>query len=175
MVLSSHWKYCLCQELMHCAVVSQELDIGAIVSQRLTAMRKLQENPNDVQAISEMYRAQKDVSMTDNMHNLQLAEVNKLFHNGASDKCWRLLCSEANSKMCRVACRCRCGLNRSSSRVSSQVPQVLECSQLQSLRLATKRGPRRYTRPWGLLRFVCSGISSFMVSVCNSAKRAGQV
>lgn len=57
---------------MHCAVMSQELDIGAIVSQRLTAMRKLQENPNDVQAISEMYRAQKGVSMT----------VSKQFHNG---------------------------------------------------------------------------------------------
>jgi hypothetical protein len=25
-------------------------------------MRKLQENPNDMQALSEMYRAQKDVS-----------------------------------------------------------------------------------------------------------------
>jgi hypothetical protein len=56
-----HLRYGLCQELMHCAV-PQELDIGAIVSQRLTAMRKLQENPNDVQAISEMYHAQKGVS-----------------------------------------------------------------------------------------------------------------
>jgi hypothetical protein len=68
---------------MHCAV-SQELDIGAIVSQRLTAMRKLQENPNDVQAISEMYRAQKGVSMADKMRKLQLLEVSKQFHNEAS-------------------------------------------------------------------------------------------
>ncbi|PNF30720.1 hypothetical protein B7P43_G06082, partial [Cryptotermes secundus] len=45
------------------AMVTEELDIGAIVSQRLTAMRKLQENPNDVQAISEMYRAQKGMQM----------------------------------------------------------------------------------------------------------------
>jgi hypothetical protein len=44
-------------------VIWQGLDIGSIVSQRLTAMRKLQENPNDVQALSEMYRAQKDVSI----------------------------------------------------------------------------------------------------------------
>jgi hypothetical protein len=42
-------------------IALQGLDIGSIVSQRLTAMRKLQENPNDVQALSEMYRAQKDV------------------------------------------------------------------------------------------------------------------
>ncbi|KAJ4452331.1 hypothetical protein ANN_03856 [Periplaneta americana] len=41
----------------------RNLDIGSIVSQRLTAMRKLQENPNDVQALSEMYRAQKDMQM----------------------------------------------------------------------------------------------------------------
>ncbi|XP_018318501.1 protein SON isoform X2 [Agrilus planipennis] len=38
------------------------VDIGMIVSQRLSAMRKLQENPNDVQAISEMYRAQREVN-----------------------------------------------------------------------------------------------------------------
>jgi hypothetical protein len=68
---------------MHCGV-SQELDIGAIVSQRLTAMRKLQENPNDVQAISEMYRAQKGVSIADNIHKLQFSEVSKQFLNEAS-------------------------------------------------------------------------------------------
>lgn len=44
-------------------MVTEGLDIGSIVSQRLTAMRKLQENPNDVQALSEMYRAQKDMQM----------------------------------------------------------------------------------------------------------------
>lgn len=36
-------------------------DVGAIVSQRLAAIRRLQENPNDSQAISEMYKAQKEV------------------------------------------------------------------------------------------------------------------
>jgi hypothetical protein len=140
------------------------------------AMRKLQENPNDVQAISEMYRAQKDVSVANSICNLRLVDVSRQFHNGSAHragKCWRLLNAEASNKMCCVARRCRYGLNRSSSRVSSQAPQVLECSQPQSLHLATKRGPRRYTKPWGLLRFVCSGISSFVVSEYTSAKRAG--
>ncbi|XP_015512644.1 protein Son isoform X1 [Neodiprion lecontei] len=36
----------------------KNVDIGCIVSQRLAAMRKLRENPNDVQALNEMYRAQ---------------------------------------------------------------------------------------------------------------------
>ncbi|XP_046752138.1 protein Son-like isoform X2 [Diprion similis] len=36
----------------------KNVDIGCIVSQRLAAMRKLRENPNDVQAMNEMYRAQ---------------------------------------------------------------------------------------------------------------------
>lgn len=37
------------------------MDIGSIVSQRLAAMRKLRENPNDVCAQNEMYRAQNEV------------------------------------------------------------------------------------------------------------------
>lgn len=39
----------------------QPIDIGSIVSQRLAAMRKLRENPNDVCAQNEMYRAQNEV------------------------------------------------------------------------------------------------------------------
>lgn len=39
----------------------QSVDIGSIVSQRLAAMRKLRENPNDVGALNEMYRAQNEV------------------------------------------------------------------------------------------------------------------
>ncbi|KAJ8678684.1 hypothetical protein QAD02_014471 [Eretmocerus hayati] len=39
-------------------VPTQPLDISTIVSQRLAAMRKLSENPHDVQALSEMYKAQ---------------------------------------------------------------------------------------------------------------------
>lgn len=42
--------------------LQQNVDIGQIVSQRLSAMRKLQENPNDVQAITEIYKSQKEVS-----------------------------------------------------------------------------------------------------------------
>ncbi|XP_014223647.1 protein SON isoform X1 [Trichogramma pretiosum] len=37
---------------------AEPLDISAIVSQRLAAMRKLSENPNDSQALKEMYQAQ---------------------------------------------------------------------------------------------------------------------
>lgn len=38
------------------------LDIANIISQRLNAMRKLQDNPNDYEAMSLMNNAQKDVS-----------------------------------------------------------------------------------------------------------------
>ncbi|KAJ8919196.1 hypothetical protein NQ315_012184 [Exocentrus adspersus] len=37
------------------------VDIGSIVSQRLTAMRKLQENPNDVQALTQIYKSNKEM------------------------------------------------------------------------------------------------------------------
>ncbi|KAG7201963.1 hypothetical protein KM043_004666 [Ampulex compressa] len=39
----------------------EPIDIGSIVSQRLAAMRKLRENPNDVCALNEMYRAQNEM------------------------------------------------------------------------------------------------------------------
>lgn len=37
------------------------MDIGSIVSQRLAAMRKLRENPNDVGALNAMHQAQNEV------------------------------------------------------------------------------------------------------------------
>ncbi|CAH1100438.1 unnamed protein product [Psylliodes chrysocephalus] len=37
------------------------VDIGSIVSQRLSAMRRLQENPNDVQALTQMYKSNKEM------------------------------------------------------------------------------------------------------------------
>ena len=40
----------------------QPIDISVIVSQRLSAMRKLSENPNDVEALQQMYKAQNGVS-----------------------------------------------------------------------------------------------------------------
>ncbi|XP_054005093.1 protein Son isoform X2 [Hylaeus anthracinus] len=42
-------------------VTTELIDIGSIVSQRLAAMRKLRENPNDVCAQNEMYRAQNEM------------------------------------------------------------------------------------------------------------------
>lgn len=39
------------------------MDIGSIVSQRLTAIRRLQENPTDAEALTQMYKAQKNVSL----------------------------------------------------------------------------------------------------------------
>ncbi|GJQ81661.1 hypothetical protein Trydic_g8539 [Trypoxylus dichotomus] len=41
---------------------NENIDIAAIVTQRLSAMRKLQENPNDVQALNSMYKAQKEMN-----------------------------------------------------------------------------------------------------------------
>ncbi|XP_076658419.1 uncharacterized protein LOC143362285 isoform X2 [Halictus rubicundus] len=42
-------------------VPTEPIDIGSIVSQRLAAMRKLRENPNDICAQNEMYRAQNEM------------------------------------------------------------------------------------------------------------------
>lgn len=43
-------------------VTGKELDVTSIITKRLNAMRKLQENPMDSEAIKLMYRTQKDVS-----------------------------------------------------------------------------------------------------------------
>ncbi|KAK9298204.1 hypothetical protein QLX08_008366 [Tetragonisca angustula] len=43
------------------SITTEPIDIGSIVSQRLAAMRKLRENPNDVCAQNEMYRAQNEM------------------------------------------------------------------------------------------------------------------
>lgn len=39
----------------------QVIDIGSIVSERLAAMRRLKEDPNDVNALNAMQRAQNEV------------------------------------------------------------------------------------------------------------------
>ncbi|VEN39268.1 unnamed protein product [Callosobruchus maculatus] len=39
----------------------QPVDINSIVSQRLTAMRKLQENPHDVQALTQMHKSNREM------------------------------------------------------------------------------------------------------------------
>ncbi|XP_011337614.1 pre-mRNA-splicing factor CWC22 homolog isoform X2 [Ooceraea biroi] len=41
--------------------VTETVDIGSIVSERLAAMRKLRENPNDVSALNAMHRAQNEM------------------------------------------------------------------------------------------------------------------
>lgn len=40
----------------------KDLDVTSIITKRLNAMRKLQENPLDSEAIKLMYNTQKDVS-----------------------------------------------------------------------------------------------------------------
>ncbi|CAK9799604.1 Protein Son [Anthophora plagiata] len=42
-------------------IATESIDIGSIVSQRLAAMRKLRENPNDICAQNDMYRAQNEM------------------------------------------------------------------------------------------------------------------
>ncbi|GFS17553.1 protein SON [Elysia marginata] len=42
---------------------TQNIDIGTIISERLQAVRKLQQNPYDVQALSTMHKAQEQASM----------------------------------------------------------------------------------------------------------------
>lgn len=43
------------------APICKDLDVTSIITKRLNAMRKLQENPMDSEAIKAMYRTQKDV------------------------------------------------------------------------------------------------------------------
>lgn len=42
-------------------IVGKDLDVTSIISKRLNAMRKLQDNPLDSEAIKLMYKTQKDV------------------------------------------------------------------------------------------------------------------
>ncbi|XP_059149540.1 protein SON-like [Physella acuta] len=44
-------------------VEAQKIDIGTIISERLQAVRKLQENPYDVQALTKMHKVQEQASM----------------------------------------------------------------------------------------------------------------
>lgn len=43
-------------------VIPKDLDVTSIITKRLNAMRKLQDNPMDSEAIKLMYKTQKDVS-----------------------------------------------------------------------------------------------------------------
>lgn len=44
-------------------LLQPNVNIGAIVTQRLSAIRKLQENPYDVEALGEMHKSQKEVKI----------------------------------------------------------------------------------------------------------------
>lgn len=46
------------------------MDISKVVAERLSAMRKLQQNPNDSQAISDVYKSQEKVSLWAQSKNL---------------------------------------------------------------------------------------------------------
>lgn len=48
------------------------MDIGSIVSERLAAMRKLTENPNDIGALNAMHRAQNEVKKTIYRNNIEI-------------------------------------------------------------------------------------------------------
>lgn len=43
----------------------KDLDVTSIITQRLNAMRKLQDNPHDSEALKQMYNTQKDVSVAE--------------------------------------------------------------------------------------------------------------
>lgn len=47
---------------MNSGVSTKDLDVTAIITSRLNAMRKLQDNPLDSEALKLMYNTQKDVS-----------------------------------------------------------------------------------------------------------------
>lgn len=56
---------------LNISLLQPAVDIGSIVSQRLTAMRRLQENPNDVQALTQIYKSNKEVCSTINNKLIQ--------------------------------------------------------------------------------------------------------
>lgn len=57
-------------------LIQQNFDVSVIITQRLNAMRKLQENPLDSEAIKAMYTTQKDVCFNNTFvarHNMRLS------------------------------------------------------------------------------------------------------
>lgn len=57
--LWSNWLYNPINELLN--KIFQSIDIGAIISERLTAFKKLQENPNDIDAVMTLGKVQEKV------------------------------------------------------------------------------------------------------------------
>lgn len=57
--LSSNWLNNPINELLN--KIFQSIDIGAIISERLSAFKKLQENPNDIDAVMALGKIQEKV------------------------------------------------------------------------------------------------------------------
>lgn len=104
----------------------KDLDVTSIITKRLNAMRKLQENPLDSEAIKLMYRTQKDVSS--NEESCAPSHVN----SSHSFKLFIVL---------SLLFRCLHGLVRSLFLVNLLVALVLAFYQRKNLPLAFKPGP----------------------------------
>lgn len=68
-------------------VTNTNLDVTSIITKRLNAMRKLQENPMDSEAIKLMYRTQKDVRIRTDFKTLNNLMLSAFFFAIISDVC----------------------------------------------------------------------------------------
>lgn len=100
----------------------KNLDVTSIITKRLNAMRKLQDNPMDSEAIKEMYKTQKDV------RSKTFDAQNSLFFN--------------RSLFGFLLFRCPLGRVRSLFRVSLRAALAQVFYQRKSLPLVFKRGPK---------------------------------
>lgn len=62
----SYWLYNPINELLN--KIFQSIDIGAIISERLSAFKKLQENPNDIDAVMALGKVQEKVQAIALLH-----------------------------------------------------------------------------------------------------------
>lgn len=62
--------------------IFQSIDIGAIISERLSAFKKLQENPNDIDAVMALGKVQEKVQAIALLHLLNFKENVKGIYNG---------------------------------------------------------------------------------------------
>lgn len=62
----SNWLYNPINELLN--KIFQSIDIGAIISERLSAFKKLQENPNDIDAVMALGKVQEKVQAIALLH-----------------------------------------------------------------------------------------------------------
>lgn len=62
--------------------IFQSIDIGAIISERLSAFKKLQENPNDIDAVMALGKVQEKVQAIALLHLLNFKENVKGIYTG---------------------------------------------------------------------------------------------